>query len=77
MLQSHLTLCDPMDCNLPGSSVHVILLQARKLEWVAVLSFRGFDLLDPGIEPTSPTSLALQVDSLLLSHQGSPLNVGE
>ena len=35
-----LTLCDPMDCCLPGSSVHGIL-QARILEWVAILSFRG------------------------------------
>ena len=33
--QSCLTLCDPMDCSLPGSSVHGIL-QARILEWVAV-----------------------------------------
>ena len=32
--QSCLTLCDPMDCSLPGSSVHGIL-QARILEWVA------------------------------------------
>ena len=31
------------------------------------------DLPDPGIEPTSPVALALQVDSLPLSHQGSPL----
>ena len=28
------TLCDPMDCGPPGSSVHGIL-QARILEWVA------------------------------------------
>ena len=34
------TLCDPVDCSLPGSSVHGIL-QARILEWVAVLSSRG------------------------------------
>ena len=34
-LQSCLTLGDPMDCNLPGSSVHGIF-QARALEWVAV-----------------------------------------
>ena len=33
--QSCPTLCDPMNCNLPGSSVHWIL-QARILEWVAV-----------------------------------------
>ena len=32
--QSCLTLCDPMDCSPPGSSVHGIL-QARILEWVA------------------------------------------
>ena len=34
-----LTLCDTMDCYLPGSSVHGIL-QARILEWVAI-SFSG------------------------------------
>ena len=33
-------LCDPMDCSLPGSSVHGIL-QARILEWVAMPSSRG------------------------------------
>ena len=35
-----LTLCDPMDCSLPGSSVHGIL-QARILEWVTISSSRG------------------------------------
>ena len=34
VVQSCLTLCDPIDCRLPGSSVHGIL-QARILEWVA------------------------------------------
>ena len=33
--QSCVTLCDPMDCNLPGSSVHGILL-AIILEWAAI-----------------------------------------
>ena len=33
--QSCWTLCDPMDCSLPGSSLHGIL-QARILEWVAI-----------------------------------------
>ena len=33
--QSCLTLCDPMDCSLPGFSVHGIS-QARILEWVAI-----------------------------------------
>ena len=32
--------CDPLDCSLPGSSVHGIL-QARILEWVAISFFRG------------------------------------
>ena len=35
LLQSCPTLCDPMDCSLPGSSVHVVC-QARVLEWVAI-----------------------------------------
>ena len=35
------TLCEPMDCSPPDSSVHGIL-QARILEWVAVPSSRGF-----------------------------------
>ena len=34
-LQSCLTLCNPMDCSLPGFSVHGIL-QAITLEWVAI-----------------------------------------
>ena len=33
--QPSLTLCDPMDCSLPGSSVHGIF-QARVLEWGAI-----------------------------------------
>ena len=33
--RSCLTLCNPMDCSLPGSSVHGIF-QARVLEWVAI-----------------------------------------
>ena len=58
VIQSCPTLCDLMDCSLPGSSVHGIL-QARILEWVAISSPE--DLPDPGIEPGS---LALQTDSL-------------
>ena len=52
-----LTLCDPMDCSLPGSSIHG-LFQARILEWIAISFSR--DLPDPGIEPRSP---ALPSDS--------------
>ena len=39
-VQSCLTLCNSMDCGLPGSSVHGIF-QARILEWVAISSSRG------------------------------------
>jgi len=38
--QSCLTVCDPMDYNLPGSSVQGIR-QARILEWVAISFSRG------------------------------------
>ena len=40
LLQLGLTLCDPMDCSLPGFSVHGIL-QARILEWIAMPSSMG------------------------------------
>ena len=44
VVQSCLTPSDPVDCSLPGSSVHGIF-QARVLEWVAIafseLNFRG------------------------------------
>jgi len=55
-----------MDCSSPGFSVHGIS-QARILEQVAIFSSRG-------IFPTQgwiPHLLYWQVDSLLLSHQGS------
>ena len=37
---SRVRLCDPMNCSLPGSSVHGIS-QARILEWIAISFFRG------------------------------------
>ena len=60
---SCLTLCDPVDCSPPGSSVHGIL-QARIQEWVAIPSPGGPP--DPGIELRST---ALQDDSYQLSHR--------
>ena len=60
------TLFNPMDCSLPGSSVHGIL-QARILEWVATPFSR--DLPNPRIEPWSP---ALQTDSLPSEPPGKP-----
>ena len=38
--QSCPTLCDPMDCSLPGASIHGIS-KARILEWVVISSSRG------------------------------------
>ena len=55
--QSCLTLCYPMACSSPDSSVHGIS-QARILEWVAI---SPGDLPDLVIKPGSP---ALQADSL-------------
>ena len=65
--QSCLTLCDPVDCSLLGSSVHGIL-QARILELLPFPS--PGDLPEPGTEPRSPT---LQVDSLLSEPLGEAL----
>ena len=62
------TLCDPMDCSPPASSVHGIL-QARILEWVAMPSSRGSSR--PRDEPASP---ALQADSLLSEPRGKQWN---
>ena len=39
-----LTLSDPMDCSLPGSSIHGIF-QARVLEWVTIAFSNRIDLI--------------------------------
>ena len=52
LAQLCLTLCDPRDCSLPGSSVHGIL-QARILEWVVIPFSRRSSR--PGIKHRSPT----------------------
>ena len=66
VLQSCLTPWNSMDCS---SSVHEIS-QTRILEWVAISFSRRSSW--PRIEPASS---AQQMDSLPLSHQGSPLNI--
>ena len=58
--KSSLTLCDPMDCGMPGSSVHGIS-QAKVLEWVAISFSRGS--CQPRLKPVSPAFPALQADS--------------
>ena len=50
LLQSYPTVCDPVDCSPPGSSVHGVL-QARVLERVPRPP--PGDLPDPGVEPAS------------------------
>ena len=42
--QSYLTLCDPMDCSLPGSSIHGIF-QAKVLEWGAMLTLTKNEII--------------------------------
>ena len=66
--QSCPTLCSPMDCSLPGSSIHEIF-QARILEWVATAFSRGIFL-------TQGSNLGLphcRQTLYNLSHQGSRL----
>ena len=52
LAQSCLTLCDPLDRSLPGSSVHGIV-QARIVEWVAISFSRGI-FLTQGSSPGLP-----------------------
>ena len=49
------TLCDPMDCSPPGSSVHGIL-QLRILEWAAISYSRG------SFQPRDPTHILCLLD---------------
>ena len=60
------TLCDPMDCGPPGSSVHGF---SRQEYWSGLPFPPPEDLPDPAIEPASP---ALQADSLLPEPSGKP-----
>ena len=60
--QSRLTLCDPVDCSPPGSSVHGIL-QARILEWVAISFFPT--------QGSNPGLLHCRQTLYPLSHQGN------
>ena len=68
--QSCPTLCDPLDCSPPGSSVHGIL-QARILEWVAIPFSKG-NLPNSGIKLGSPK---LQIDSSFSEPPGKPLHL--
>ena len=65
-LQSHPTLCDPIDCSPPGSSVHDIL-QVRILELVDMPSSRASS---PPRDPTcvSYVSLSFWIGRQFLYH---------
>jgi len=55
-LQSYLTLHEPINCSLPGSSVHGIIWQEY---WSGLPCSPPGDLLNPGIKPTSLTTPSL------------------
>ena len=61
-----LTLCDPMDCSLPGSSDHG---SSRQEYWSGLPFPSPGDLPNPGIEGGSPAS---QADSLPSESLGKP-----
>ena len=61
--QSCPTPCNPMDCSLPGSSVHGIF-QAIVLEWIAIPFSRGSSL------PRDRTQVSCIVDALLFELPG-------
>ena len=69
--QSCQTLCDPMDCSLPGSSVRGD--SPGKNTGVGCHALLQGNLSNPGIQPKSPT---LQADSLLSEPPGKPPNTG-
>ena len=82
MLSCVWLFCDRVDCSPPGSSVHWIF-QARILEWVAISSSRGSSwprdwtyiyssTLDASLDARDASLLHWKMDSLPLSHLGSP-----
>ena len=68
--QLGLTLCDPMDCSLAGSSVCGIL-QAGVLEWIAISFSRGI-IPTWGSNPGLPHCRQILHQ---LNHKGSPFNI--
>ena len=71
-LQLYLTLCHSIDCSPRVSFIHGIL-EARILEWAAMTSSREPSWPNDRFSTQrSPAAPALQADSWLLSHWGSP-----
>ena len=86
--QSCLTLSDPMDCSLPGFSIHGIF-QARVLEWVAIAFSIGNCISkvlreeeegtpqQKEVEFSFPSRKAFIVACLLKENTGNSLNVNQ
>ncbi|CAN0492407.1 unnamed protein product [Rangifer tarandus platyrhynchus] len=70
LLQLCLTLCDPMDCNSSGSSVHGIL---QEESWSGLPRPPPGGLPDAGIDPTSLTSPASAGEFFTTCITGKPL----
>ena len=75
-MSAHLcpTLCDPMDCSLPGSSLP---WKFPRQEYWSELPFPSpGDLSNPGIEPTSPVSFARAGKFFTAEPPGKPAGQG-
>ena len=70
--QLRLTLCDPVDCSLPCSSV--LWDFPGKNTWGGLPFPSPGDLPDPGIKPMSPVSPALEGGFFITEPPGKPLN---
>ena len=68
---SRVRLCNPMDCSLPGSSVHGILQEENY--WSGLPFPSPGDLPNPGIKPVSTVAPELQVDSLQWATREAPI----
>ena len=69
--QSCPTLCNPVDCSLPGSSLHEIL-QARILEWVAISFSRGSSWCRDWTQVSGIAGRCFNLWATREAHEGSP-----
>ena len=67
------TLCDPVDCSPPGSSLLAGILQARTLKWVTMPSSRGSFQARDGTHVSCVSCISRWI-LYLLNHQGSNLS---
>ena len=79
LTKSCLTLCNRMDCGLPGSSAHAVF-QARTLEWVAVPFSRGSfwprdQTLQADSSPSEPPQKLHLVKSINVKQRGNKITL--